>query len=99
MYGDALAETDWIAGNIVKKIRDLDIEEDTLILFTSDNGPWMTMRLSGGSEGLFTGRFAEGYTNTAKGTTWVSSTTIASSSNFWKFPDFLPFSLTDSFWP
>ena len=27
--------------------------------------------LSGGSEGLFTGRFAEGYSNTAKGSTWV----------------------------
>ena len=67
-YGDALAETDWIAGTIVQKIRDLGIEEDTLILFTSDNGPWMTMGLSGGSEGLFTGRFAEGYTNTGKGT-------------------------------
>lgn len=70
-YGDALAETDWIAGTIVQKIRDLGIEDNTLILFTSDNGPWMTMGLSGGSEGLFTGRFAEGYTNTAKGTTWV----------------------------
>ena len=71
IYGDALAETDWIVGNIVQTIRDLDIEEDTLILFTSDNGPWMTMGLSGGSAGVFTGRFAEGYTNTAKGTTWV----------------------------
>jgi len=70
IYGDALAETDWIAGNIVKKVRDLGLEENTLILFTSDNGPWMTMHLSGGSAGLFTGRYAEGYTNTAKGTTW-----------------------------
>lgn len=69
-FGDALAETDWIAGTIVQKLRDLDLEENTLILFTSDNGPWMTMKLSGGSAGLFTGRFAEGYTNTAKGTNW-----------------------------
>jgi arylsulfatase A-like enzyme len=73
-FGDALAEADWIAGTIIKKVRDLGIEENTLILFTSDNGPWMSMKLSGGSEGLFTGRFAEGYTNTAKGTTWVRST-------------------------
>eukprot|EP00536_Pseudo-nitzschia_multiseries_P001825 jgi/Psemu1/322277/estExt_fgenesh1_pg.C_230042 len=70
IFGDALAETDWIAGNIVKKVRDLGLEEDTLILFTSDNGPWMARGLSGGSEGLFTGRFAKGYTNTAKGSTW-----------------------------
>lgn len=70
-FGDALAETDWIAGNIFNKVRDLGLEENTLILFTSDNGPWMTMHLKGGSEGLFTGRYAEGYTNTAKGTNWV----------------------------
>jgi len=70
IFGDALAETDWIVGNIVEKVRHLGLEENTLILFTSDNGPWMARGLSGGSEGLFTGRFAEGYTNTAKGSTW-----------------------------
>ena len=35
----------------------------------------MERGLSGGSEGLFTGRFAEGYTNTAKGSTWVRTKT------------------------
>jgi arylsulfatase A len=69
MFGDALAESDWIVGNIVQKLKELDLEEDTLILFTSDNGPWMKQGLSGGSEGLFTGR-SSGYWNTGKGTTW-----------------------------
>ena len=69
-FGDALAETDWIAGTILKKLRELDLEENTLILFSADNGPWMDRGLSGGSTGLFTGRFAEGYTNTAKGSNW-----------------------------
>ncbi|OEU21348.1 alkaline phosphatase-like protein [Fragilariopsis cylindrus CCMP1102] len=70
IFGDALAETDWITGNIVQKVRDLGLEEDTLILFTSDNGPWAMRGSSAGSEGLFTGRFAEGYKNTAKGSNW-----------------------------
>ena len=72
IFGDALAETDWITGNIVQKVRDLGLEEDTLILFTSDNGPWAMRGSSAGSEGLFTGRFAEGYKNTAKGSNWVN---------------------------
>jgi arylsulfatase A len=71
-FGDALAETDWMVGNIMRKLRELGLEEDTLILFTSDNGPWMIRGLSGGSEGLFTGRYAlhDGYDNTGKGSNW-----------------------------
>jgi arylsulfatase A len=43
--------------------------ENTLILFTSDNGPWLSRGLSAGSSGLFTGRYA-GYYDTGKATTW-----------------------------
>lgn len=68
-FGDALAEADWIVGNIAKKLRELELEEDTLILFTSDNGPWLYQQQSGGSEGLFTGR-SSGYWDTGKGSTW-----------------------------
>lgn len=68
-FGDALEEADWIVGNIMGKLKELELEEDTLVLFTSDNGPWMMRNLSGGSEGLFTGRYA-GYWNTGKGSTW-----------------------------
>ena len=68
-FGDALAEADWIAGNIVQKLNDLGLLNNTLILFTSDNGPYLPLGVSTGSEGLFTGRFA-GYWNTGKGSTW-----------------------------
>jgi hypothetical protein len=68
-FGDALAEADWIVGNIMKQLKALNLEENTLILFTSDNGPWLLRGLSGGSEGLFTGRFA-GYWDTGKHSTW-----------------------------
>jgi hypothetical protein len=68
-FGDALAESDWIVGNVMQKLKDLQLEEDTLVLFTSDNGPWLIRNLSGGSAGLFTGRFSN-YWDTGKGSTW-----------------------------
>ena len=39
-YGDAMQEVDWSIGQIVDKLEEEGILEDTLILFTSDNGPW-----------------------------------------------------------
>jgi arylsulfatase A len=68
-FGDALSEADWIIGNLMKKIKEMGIEENTLIMFTGDNGPWMQQGLSGGSHGLLTGRYS-GYWNTGKGSTW-----------------------------
>lgn len=40
-YGDAIEEIDWSCGKIFKTLKDLDIDEDTLVVFTSDNGPWV----------------------------------------------------------
>eukprot|EP00586_Coscinodiscus_wailesii_P004105 CAMPEP_0172485774 /NCGR_PEP_ID=MMETSP1066-20121228/13956_1 /TAXON_ID=671091 /ORGANISM="Coscinodiscus wailesii, Strain CCMP2513" /LENGTH=514 /DNA_ID=CAMNT_0013251235 /DNA_START=310 /DNA_END=1854 /DNA_ORIENTATION=- len=68
-FGDALAEVDEIVGAISKKLKRLDLEENTLVLFASDNGPWLIKQLSAGSPGLFTGRYA-GYWNTGKASTW-----------------------------
>lgn len=68
-FGDALAESDWIVGNIVKKLDELGLAENTLVLFTSDNGPWLVQSTSGGSEGVFTGRYS-GYWDTGKGSNW-----------------------------
>merc|ERR1719230_1800464 len=56
-------------GNVHKALKDAGLEENTLVLFSSDNGPWMIQGLSGGSTGLLTGRFS-GYWNTGKGSTW-----------------------------
>lgn len=37
--GDAIAQMDWVTGRIIKEIEQLGLAEDTLIIFTSDNGP------------------------------------------------------------
>lgn len=39
-YGDAMQEVDWSIGEIVKKVEQEGLIEDTLIIFSSDNGPW-----------------------------------------------------------
>jgi arylsulfatase A len=68
-FGDALAEADWIIGNLIATVADAGIEKNTIFLFTGDNGPWMIQGLSGGSPGHLTGRYS-GYWNTGKGSTW-----------------------------
>lgn len=40
-YGDAIEEIDWSTGQILQTLQDLGIDENTLVLFTSDNGPWI----------------------------------------------------------
>ncbi len=60
-YGDVMMEIDWSVGQIRKKLKDLGLEENTLIIFTSDNGPWLSY---GGHAGLQAG-LREG-----KGTSW-----------------------------
>jgi arylsulfatase A len=39
-YADTVVEIDSIVGQIMNKLRELKIERDTLVIFTSDNGPW-----------------------------------------------------------
>jgi arylsulfatase A-like enzyme len=52
LYGDVVQELDWSTGQIVEKLRDLGILDNTLIIFTSDNGPWLAMGDHAGSAGL-----------------------------------------------
>lgn len=61
LFTDVIAELDWSVGEIVSTLRKLGLEEDTLILFTSDNGPW----LSYGDHAGTAGPLREG-----KGTAW-----------------------------
>ncbi|MEM9144489.1 MAG: sulfatase, partial [Bacteroidota bacterium] len=49
LYGDCIEEIDWGVGEIRKKLRELDLEENTVILYTSDNGPWRARGTHGGS--------------------------------------------------
>lgn len=51
-YGDVVEELDWSVGQILKTLKDLDIDQNTLVIFTSDNGPWLTQFDHGGSAGI-----------------------------------------------
>ena len=41
LYGDAVEELDWSLGQIIDTVKKLQLDENTLIIFTSDNGPWL----------------------------------------------------------
>jgi len=49
LYGDVIEEIDWSVGRILKTLKSLFIDEKTLVLFTSDNGPWLSKGENGGS--------------------------------------------------
>ncbi len=49
IYGDVMMEIDWSVGQILKTLKQLEIDEKTLVLFTSDNGPSLTFGEHGGS--------------------------------------------------
>ena len=50
-YGDVIEEIDWSVGEIRRSLEDAGVAQDTLVVFTSDNGPWLTMRNDRGSAG------------------------------------------------
>lgn len=60
-YGDVIMEIDWSVGEITAALETHGIKEDTLMIFTSDNGPWLSYGNHAGSAGPL----REG-----KGTTW-----------------------------
>ena len=41
MYGDVIMEIDWSLGEILNALSDNDLDDNTLVIFTSDNGPWL----------------------------------------------------------
>jgi len=55
IYGDVVEEIDWSVGQILKTLKEEGIEENTLVVFTSDNGPWHTFKTHGGTAGLLRG--------------------------------------------
>jgi arylsulfatase len=56
LYGDVIQEVDWSVGEVLAALKRSGIENDTLVMFSSDNGPWYE-----GSPGNLRGR---------KGSTW-----------------------------
>ena len=61
MYGDVIMEIDWSVGQVIKALKDNNLDDNTLVIFTSDNGPWLNF----GNHGGTTGGLREG-----KGTSW-----------------------------
>ena len=53
LYGDVIMEVDWSCGQILGKLKELGIDENTLVVYTSDNGPWLGYGVDGGSAGPF----------------------------------------------
>jgi arylsulfatase A-like enzyme len=41
-YGDVVQELDWSVGEVLRTLRELNLERNTLVLFTSDNGPFLS---------------------------------------------------------
>lgn len=52
LYGDTVEELDWSVGEVLATLRRLKLAENTLVIFTSDNGPWLNQKQNGGSAGL-----------------------------------------------
>ncbi len=52
LFGDAVEEIDWSVGRILDTLRREKLTENTLVVFTSDNGPWLIFDQHGGSAGL-----------------------------------------------
>ena len=52
-FGDTMMEVDWSVGEILKTLAKHKLEEDTLVIFTSDNGPWLNFGKHAGSAGPF----------------------------------------------
>jgi len=51
MYGDVMMEIDWSVGEILKALDKYGLEDNTLVIFTSDNGPWLNYGNHAGSTG------------------------------------------------
>jgi arylsulfatase len=52
LYGDVVETVDWSVGQIVDALEQTGAAENTVVLFTSDNGPWLREKQNGGSAGL-----------------------------------------------
>ncbi len=61
MYGDVIMEIDWSVGQVLNALEQNNFTKNTLVIYTSDNGPWLNF----GNHAGTTGPLREG-----KGTTW-----------------------------
>jgi len=55
LYGDVVEELDWSVGQIMTTLKELKIDGKTMLMFSSDNGPWLHFHTHGGSAGPLRG--------------------------------------------
>jgi arylsulfatase A-like enzyme len=51
LYGDVIQELDWSVGRVLAALKDNGLDDRTLVMYTSDNGPWLSYGDHGGSAG------------------------------------------------
>jgi arylsulfatase A len=68
LFGDVMMEVDWSVGQIMDTLKKNGLEDNTWVIFTSDNGPWLSYGDHAGSAGPL----REG-----KGTCWEGGTRVA----------------------
>lgn len=61
LYGDVVEEIDWSVGEILKTLEKEKLDKKTIVIFTSDNGPWALYNEQAGSAGLLFGAKNTGY--------------------------------------
>ena len=65
LYGDVIMEIDWSVGQVLATLKKFNLDDNTVVIFTSDNGPWLSYGNHAGSAGPL----REG-----KGTAWEGGT-------------------------
>lgn len=55
IYGDVIEEIDWSVGQVLQTLKKEGLDKKTMVVFTSDNGPWLVFEQHGGSAGLLRG--------------------------------------------
>lgn len=57
LYGDMMMEFDWSVGQVMQALDEIGVADNTLVIFTSDNGPWLNYGNHGGTcDGLREGK-------------------------------------------
>jgi arylsulfatase len=94
IYGDSVMELDHNTGRVLDAIRDAGIEDDTIVVWISDNGPWKTMVWpDGGSAGPFRGELGsawEGSIRTAGMIKWPGKIKPGKRNGMFSIMDFMP---------
>jgi uncharacterized sulfatase len=84
MYGDVVEELDASTGAVLDALKSMELDRKTLVVFTSDNGPWLPFGTHAGSAGPLRG---------GKGTTWEGG--VRTPAIFWWPGTVVPGTVTD----